>query len=109
MSLFHELFSEVLHDYVDVQEEEYANKNDTITNGETECDSCISNNNNNTCTTTATRTDKGIRGPSVLTIMPQLYIYQQAQSWGAVFFPKEWTRFLNSNSVSQAQKASSAR
>lgn len=23
-----------------------------------------------------------------------MYIYQQAQSWGAVFFPKEWRRFL---------------
>ena len=50
ISLFHELFSEVLHGYVDVQEEEeeeekYANKNDTITTGETECDSC---NNNDT-------------------------------------------------------------
>ena len=99
VSLFHELFSEVLHDYVDVQEEEEKDankKDDTTTNGETECDGC---NNNNTCTTTtATRTDKGILeiGPNVLiTKISQLYIYQQAQSWGAVFFPKEWTRFLN--------------
>lgn len=77
VSLFHELFSEVLHDYVDVAVHE-------------DCDDCGGDSCSSSSSSSGTARIRKHRSNNV----PSLYIYQQAQSWGAVFFPKEWRRFL---------------